>query len=57
MPLLVAFLPLIAFGIGMLVGYSIQGEDVAKAAQDAYGPEPVPPNKPEKELPKWDNRR
>jgi len=57
MPILVAFLPLIAFGIGILVGYSIQGEDVAKAAEDAYGPEPIQLDKPEKELPKWDNHR
>jgi hypothetical protein len=57
MPILIAFLPLIAFGVGVLVGYYVQPEDVSKAAESAYGPEPVQSNKPEKELPKWDNRR
>jgi|WetSurSiteA1Bulk_404760.scaffolds.fasta_scaffold272368_2 hypothetical protein len=53
MPIFVVFLPLIAFGVGILVGYTMKPEDVIKSAEDVYGPEPTR-KKPEKELPKWD---
>jgi hypothetical protein len=54
MPLLVVFLPLIAFGIGVLVGYHVQPENIEKASSEVFGPEPGV--KLEKELPKWDRR-
>jgi hypothetical protein len=55
--LLRAFLPLVTFGVGILIGYVMKPEDLIKTAEDVYGPEPGAPRKPEKELPKWDGRK